>query len=846
MKLSAKKIKLLAIGTLFVATAFIFIPKILLDKKLASKIEKKYGPADFFYFQRSFPGDQFPYKTYLELLENESQLVRSEKNNESAAWRLEGPANIGGRINVVVAHPDNDQILYVGCVAGGIFKTTDGGLHWNPIFDQYSYLSIGTLTLDPVNPDIIYAGTGDPNIGAYVFVGNGVYRSSNGGETWEHLGLEEVGIVSKIAVNPQNTNEIYVSAMGLPFVRNNDRGLYKSTNGGQTWEQILFVSDNAGIIDMVMDPQSPEIIYAASWNRIRNNHESFVTGPDAHIYRTTNGGTDWEILTSGLPEGEFSRIGLTINKNNSNQLLAIYVGTDLETHGIYQTNNAGQTWSEVSTSSLPGDELGGFGWYFAKIRINPFNPQQFFLLGVDLYRTDNQGQNWQMSGPIWYTYEFHADKHDLIFIDENSIIVSTDGGLYRSDDGGENFTDIENIPNTQFYRIAINPNNPGFYAGGAQDNGTSYGNYLETENWIKIFGGDGFQPVFHPSNPNIMYVETQNGGLRFSEDAFSEDGWFDDFTMGIQSSDRRSWDMPLIMSPHDPGTLFTGTYRVYKISNSPNGQWNPISPDLTEGTASRYHVITSLSQSAINAGLIYTGASDGYVHRTLNGGTNWDNISTNLPVHYVTGVYASPSVENRVYVSHSGYRENEYVPHLHLSENNGDTWQDISGDLPQFAVNRLLIIPGEADTVLFVATDGGVYHTFNGGTNWLRTGISMPVIPVYDLAFEPVNRRVIAGTHARSMMSISLDSLRPQPQRINQHFNGNKLRCYVSNGDIHIISHESLSGANITLVDAAGKTILRENLSQTNHKISCNGLPSGIYFINLTKGGQKLSQKIIL
>ncbi len=349
MKLSAKKIKLLAIGTIFVALASIFIPKILLDKKLTSKMEKKYGPADFFYFQRSFPGDQFPYKTYLDLLQKESQLAMSGKSNESAAWRLEGPANIGGRINVVVAHPDNDQILYVGCVAGGIFKTTDGGLHWNPIFDQYSYLSIGTLTLDPVNPDIIYAGTGDPNIGAYVFVGNGVYRSSNGGETWEHLGLEEVGIVSKIAVNPQNTNEIYVSAMGLPFVRNNDRGLYKSTNGGQTWEQILFVSDNAGIIDMVMDPQSPEIIYAASWNRIRNNHESFVTGPDAHIYRTTNWGTDWEILTSGLPEGEFSRIGLTINKNNSNQLLAIYVGTDLETHGIYQTNNAGQTWSEVST-----------------------------------------------------------------------------------------------------------------------------------------------------------------------------------------------------------------------------------------------------------------------------------------------------------------------------------------------------------------------------------------------------------------------------------------------------------------------------------------------------------------
>lgn len=811
--------------------------------------EKKHGPADFFFMQRSYPDKSFDYKAYLKVMQVEATHTLMKTDYEIPQWRLEGPENIGGRINVVVAHPQNHNIMLVGNVTGGIYKTIDGGTHWYPVFDQHPYLSIGALVFDPVNPEILYAGTGDPNIGGYPFIGNGLYRSADTGETWEHLGLEEVGIISRISVNPKNNQVIYVSAMGIPFERSIHRGLYKTTDGGQTWTKILYIADNAGIIDLAMNPQHPDTLFAAAWNRIRNNHESIVYGEDARIYRTYNGGTDWTLLTNGLPQDVHSRIGLSMNQSNPDQLLALYISTVFETEGIFQTVDGGNTWTEIPISTLDGSALGGFGWYFGQIRINPYNHNQFFLLGVDLHRTDNAGQTWQMVGPPWYTYEFHADKHDLIFLDQNTIIVSTDGGLYKSEDAGDTFTDIENIPNTQFYRIAVDPVRPGKYAGGAQDNGTSYGNFETAGNWEKIYGGDGFQPVFDPVDPGIMYTETQNGGLVYTTDFLSQNYWFDDFTSMIDENDRRSWDMPLTMSPLNHTVLYTGTYRVYKITNAPYGNWSPISGDLTEGTNNRYHVITVVEPSPLDANVIYAGASDGYASFTNNGGSNWTSIREGLPVRYITCIKASADLVSRVFISHSGYKDNEFIPHIHRSDDYGNNWVDISSDLPQLAINHIEILPGHSDSVLFVATDGGVYHTLNGGQSWVRTGSAMPAVPVYDIAYDQHNNRIIAGTHARSMMSISVDSLLMNSGNSISRANTMDVKIYAGNGNkVIIFAPQAFKNVRITISDMSGKMIFHQlkNLSQGENHFELPAVPEKIYIIHLQQGGKRFSKKIML
>jgi photosystem II stability/assembly factor-like uncharacterized protein len=723
--------------------------------KEESKLASKYYPSDHLSQMRSWPDNTFDIKAYKKAMQEASNDFIQLKNSSadsSSLWRLEGPKNIGGRINTVIAHPENPDIIYTGSTAGGIFKTTDGGENWFPIFDQLSYLAIGDLVFDPINPDIVYAGTGDPNIGGYPFIGNGLYRSSDAGATWEHLGLAEQSIIGKIVINPTNPNTIYVATMGIPFERSNNKGLYKTVDGGTTWEQVLFISDEAGVIDVVMNPENTNTLFAVGWDRVRSNSESIVNGQGAKVYRSYDAGANWTKLEGGLPQEDMSRLGLAVSHQDTNVVFVQYVGTDYQLENIYRTEDGGETWEAiVAANAMPNDILGGFGWYFAKIRVSPYNQNEMYVLGVDMYKTLNGGRSWFLTTPPWYTSEVHADKHDLFFADSTTVLLSTDGGLYKSEDMGSTWEDIESIPNTQFYRIAIDPSKPGFYCGGAQDNGTSYGNVALINNWADVHGGDGFQPIFDP-NSNTFYCETQNGGLAYKNGIYSNNS--NDFTAGIDGNDRRSWDMPIIMSKSNSKVLYTGTYRLYKISDAPTGAWEPISEDLTEGTNSRYHVITTIDESALDTNIIYVGASDGYVTRTLDGGTTWDTIDTDLPNRYVTSVFASKDNKDVVFVANSGYKDNEFIPHIHKSINNGDDWTDISGDLPQLAINDIYVIEGKNDEVIFVATDGGIYVTDNGGSTWFRAGTNMPVIPVYDIEYEASTSRLVAGTHARSLMTI--------------------------------------------------------------------------------------------
>jgi len=796
-------------------------------------LQKQY-PYDYFYFQRAFPDAHMDVKAYKKVMIETAEAMADARGSEfDVAWQNEGPNNIGGRINAVLSHPDDSDIIYVGNTTGGVFKTENGGTDWYPIFDDNPFLATSCITFDPDDPDILYVGTGDRNISGYPSIGNGVYKSSDAGVTWEHLGLSEQSIVSKIIVDPGDTQTIYAATMGLPFEKSNDRGLYKSTDGGLTWEQSLFIADSAGVIDLVMDPFDSQTLYAAGWNRIRNSFKSLVKGPDSRIFKTTDGGDSWTMLSNGLPMVDNSRPGLAISQQTPGLVFALFVGSDYNLHSIHNTTDAGNSWTQVGTTNLPYDYLGGFGWYFGQIRVNPEDDDELYVLGVDMYKTTSGGNSWFMSTPPWYFYQVHADKHDLFFVNENTLLLSTDGGLYKSDNAGDDWEDIEDIPNTQLYRVKVNHHKPEVYYGGTQDNGTIKGNNATQNSWNRVYGGDGFQPLFDLYFPTTFYAETQNGNLVATTDNGSD--WFG-FTDGISSGDPRSWDMPF--ARNEMNVYFTGTNKMYRNVNAPYGNWSPVSPILTSESNNRYYIISEIGTSRLNPDIVYAGTSDAFVWRSLDGGTTWDEITGDLPQRFVSAVRASPNYDKAVFVGHSGYKMNEYIPHIHRSEDHGDTWLDISGDLPAFAINDIEILWDNADSVVFVATDGGVYATLNGGQQWSRLGNNMPIVPVYDIEIDESSNRLIAGTHARSMMSFPIDSLVIVTG--DKESKENKVLTIYPNPAINYFSLELpeniQDNAELSIYDLSGKMVLTTQLIGSKNRINVSSLQNGTYIVQLSEG----------
>lgn len=420
------------------------------DSPTLASDEDKFYPSDHLYFQRAYPQQS------IDLRELSAELVawhKKEKKNShkrSGSWINQGPGNAGARINIIALHPASPLVIYVGYSGGGAYKTEDGGTTWLPIFDDFPFLAVGAIAIDPNDPDHIYLGTGDPNISGNPFIGNGLFESLDGGQTWKNIGLEQTGIISKIIVDPTNSQNIYVSTMGTPYFRDEHRGVYRSKNGGQTWSQALFLGDGTGVIDLVMAPNNPQVLLAAGWNRIRNYEESTTFGDGARIHKSMDGGETWEMLTDGLPLDIHSRIGLTMTAANPDRVYAIYVDTTHEVGGVYTSVDQGDNWNEMDTGSesgLPANTLGGFGWYFGKIRANPTDEQDLFLLGVRLWRYDANTKKWSRFDRS-STDPVHADKHDLVFRDTNTILLATDGGLYRSPDNGLDWIDIEDIPAT--------------------------------------------------------------------------------------------------------------------------------------------------------------------------------------------------------------------------------------------------------------------------------------------------------------------------------------------------------------------------------------------------------------
>ncbi len=760
----------------------------------------------------------------------------------AGTWTQEGPGNVGARYNTIVVHPTNPNIVYAGSAAGGLWKTTDGGVNWNPIFDQRAYLNIGTVILDKTNPNTIYVGTGDPNIGGYVRIGDGVWKSTNGGSSWTNIGLSNTRIISKIVQHPTQPNTLWVAAMGLPFARDANRGVYKTTDGGLTWTKVLYVADDTGASDLIIDPTNPNTLYATSWTRIRNNHESMVMSPNSRVWKSTNGGTAWTPLTTGLPTGKQGRIGLAITRNAPVKIYAMYMDTiDLGFGSLYKTTNSGTSWTELSSSaSIDTTRFqGNQSWYFGKVRINPANDNEVWLLGVNSLVSYDGGTSWaDGTGEGQTLGMMHSDHHDLAWDNGGNAWLATDGGVFKGNTvvGLASWQRKDNMPTNQVYRCAVNPAVNGQYAVGVQDNGTNLGNAATLNSWTKYWYADGFQMLFHPTDFSVWYASWQNGSLWASYDGGNN---FNLFTTGIDPSESHNWDTPFRMSTLDPDRLYTGTSILYKYDQTTGGQWMPISPILCDPINDRFHNITTIEESPLNANTIWVGTSDSHLQVTLNGGTTWMDKNLGLPTAYITSV--KPSLHNvaTAYVAISGYRENDNTPHLWKTTNNGNTWVSVSGNLPTGAINDIQLYQGNAN-VLFVATDAGVYGTINGGTTWARIGTNMPTIPVFDLEIDKVNNKLLAGTFARSLMSFNIGVFLSTTNISTVE----KLAIFPNPASRFLqLKNDPANLTDLRIVDMQGNAVLTiENPTQT---IDIQKLPVGTYIISVKENKKQLINKFI-
>jgi photosystem II stability/assembly factor-like uncharacterized protein len=493
------------------------------EDKEGEEEEKK--PNDWFFMQRAYPLGNIPMDQYLASLE-QAQLMREELGKKNGVvWYEAGPTNIPGRITDLAVHPDYPSTIYAGAACGGVFKSTDNGVSWSPIFDEQGTPSIGALAIHPDDPQILYVGTGEANGSGDSYPGTGIYKSTDGGSSWTHIGLENSYHIGRIAIHPLYPETVFVAALGKLFGTNPDRGIYKSTNGGDTWEQKLFISDSTAAVDVALDPTDPNIVYAATWERLRGPDQRKVGGWTSGIHKSTDGGNTWYQLTLGLPASAdtVGRIGLSVCTSSPNVIYAIYCNHPGSFMGIYKSTNYGQSWTQTNDSVLEGF-LGGFGWYFGNVRVDPTNPDKVFAMGVDLYRSTNGGSSWSEAG-----YSVHVDHHAMFISpnDPNRVYLGCDGGVYLSTNGGTAWNLCTSQPSTQFYAITIDFLNPQRLYGGTQDNGTLRTLTGALNDWEMIHGGDGFYCNVDYTNSNLCRISMGMAAQIYQSGLLLElcDGW---------------------------------------------------------------------------------------------------------------------------------------------------------------------------------------------------------------------------------------------------------------------------------------------------------------------------------
>lgn len=796
-------------------------------------------------FFHSFSQDVFT--SGAEILQSISQrdLKKEASLYSTFPVRNVGPVVQGGRITDIAVNPQKTKQYYIAFASGGIYKTENNGITFDPVFDNQGALTIGDICIAPSDPNILWIGTGENNSSRSSYAGSGVYKSLDAGQTWDFMGLESTEHIGRIIIHPENPDIIWVAALGNLYTHNPQRGIYKSSNGGTTWSKTLFVNDSTGIIDLLIHPSNPDIMWASSWERTRKAWNFKGHGPGSSIYKSTDGGVQWEKKMSGMGDLEFmGRIGLDICLDKPNVLYALidnqfetktekekksdelvagdfvgmtkedflaldddkfnkflkdnnfpekysakvvkgevkegkygpeaianYLGnasdllieTKVKGAEIYRSDDFGETWKKTHDYPLEGVYFT-YGYYFGEIRVSPTDENMIYISGVPLIKSSDGGKSFAEADTIGGV---HSD-HQAMWIDPEDpehIILGNDGGLYMTYDGGAAWDHINNISAGQFYTVNVDMEKPYNIYGGLQDNGILYGSSKSipnvTKNWERLFGGDGMFVIPDPRNHKLVYVGYQFGSYyRINTETKSRKYITPAADIG-EPGLRFNWRTPVLMSTHNSDILYMGAQKLFRSMDKAES-WTAISDDLTKDLPSGnvpYSTISSIAESSLKFGLLYIGTDDGNIQVSKDGGSSWNLINGKLPSNkWVSSIYPSTFNEGTVFVSLTGYREDDFGTYVYRSDDFGSSWKPINGDIQHEAVNIILEdleVPG----LLFLGTDHGTYISLNNGDSW-DVIPQIPNVSSYDMVIHPRDHELVIATHGRSIYVLPVESIR--------------------------------------------------------------------------------------
>lgn len=693
-------------------------------------------------------------------------------------FRNIGPALMSGRIADIAIHPENNNVWYVAVGSGGLWKTENSGTTWQSVFDQQNSYSMGCVTIDPSNPESIWVGTGENVGGRHVGYGDGVYRSDDGGKNWKNMGLKTSEHISKIIVHPTNSKVIWVAAQGPLWSKGGERGVYKSTDGGQSWKQLLGDDAWTGATDLIIDPRNPDRLYAATWQRHRSVAAYMGGGAGTAIYLSDDGGENWVKSSKGLPSSDLGKTGLAISSQNPDVIYAA-IELDRRSGGVYKSINRGASWEKQSDAVA-----GGTGpHYYQELYACPHQFDRLYLVDVYMQISDDGGKTFRRMNEN----NKHVDNHAVAFRinDPNYLLVGNDGGLYESFDKTKSWKFVSNLPVTQFYKIALDDDEP-FYNiyGGTQDNNTQGGpsrtdnvHGIRNADWFVTLFGDGHQPATEPGNPDILYSQWQQGNLVRFDRKTGEIVFVKPQPEISDDRDRFNWDAPVLVSPHKPTRLYFASQRVWR-SEDRGDSWIAISKDLTNNqqrinqkmmdknqswdapwdlyAMSDYSTITSLSESPQKEGLIWAATDDGLIQITEDGGQNWNAIKVSaLPgvpeTAFVNDIKADLFDANIVYVALDNHKYGDFNPYLFKSNDKGKSWQSIRSNLPDRTLMWRLVQDHIKPELMFVATEFGIWTTLNGGQKWIQLKGNLPVISFRDLAIQKRENDLVAASFGRGI-----------------------------------------------------------------------------------------------
>ncbi len=724
--------------------------------------------------------------------------MRNDSRFSILHWQFIGPTNISGRCTDVEAVQPRGKsyTIWVGTASSGIWKSVNEGVTFEPVFEHYGTSTIGDIAIAPSNPEIVWAGTGEANIFRSSNAGCGVWKTEDGGATWTHMGLENTFTISRIIIHPENPDIVYVASAGHEWTHNEERGIYKTTDGGKSWEKINYINKETGFTDLVMHPEDPEILYATSWQRTRlkwNDPRTYEDHKNNHVWKTTDGGATWEIINNGLPEPQHrGRMGIDISRSNPDVLYLLIDNYgvarkaeegELDNYGrpmkdvligatIFKTTDGGEQWVQTSGKSEKMEEFmrdhsSTYGWVFGQIRVDPNDENSIYSLGIWLNQSFDSGETFTEIRDI------HADHHGMWIDPDNSnyILSAHDGGLSISYDSGKNWRSlIKELPLAQFYNVEFDHAEPFRVYGSIQDHHSFYSEVdlsdghdrIPATEWDYTLGAEGSTHIVDPRDNNTILASLFYGKLAKA----TVEGYLEDQRFVLpanypeEAAFRGQWMAPTIFSPHNPDIVYHGVQHVMR-SKDLGETWERISPDLTTNDPGKrgdisYQTITAIDESPFRYGLIYAGTDDGKLWRTKDAGESWEEILHDpMPVRWISRVVASKYDFGTVYVTQTGRRDDDAQVYIWRSTDFGETWEDISGNIPIGPVNVIREDPHHKDR-LYAGTDVGVYVSADHGETWEVLG-DLPCTYVHDLKIHPRENLVIIATHGRGMFVLDAD-----------------------------------------------------------------------------------------